>query len=198
MVLPSSGYISLSNIQTEFGGTAPIYFSEYYTNAVSGYTTGVSGLPVTGNQMFLSQFHGKAKPVVVSGTTFSRTFTQSAVSTACTDWVTFCQGLTGTYTSIKLSGSFDATGRTTTNSTIVNGVITALRNGTDYSAYDSATTYTWAVGTCGQARTLSATGAVCSCGIGFVFRPCIGNANWGGVNTETCNGPTQTMTVTVS
>jgi hypothetical protein len=64
MVLQSSGAISLANIQTEFGGSNPISFSEYYANANPSYTSGVSGIPNTGSAISFSQFYGKAKPVV--------------------------------------------------------------------------------------------------------------------------------------
>jgi hypothetical protein len=30
---------------------------------------------------------------------------------------------------------------------------------------------------------------------GYILRPCIGNLNWGGVNTATCSAPSQTMTL---
>jgi len=61
MTITASGYISLSNIQTEFGGTNPIWMSEYYTNNASGYTTGISGLPASGTTMNISNFYGKSK-----------------------------------------------------------------------------------------------------------------------------------------
>jgi hypothetical protein len=64
MVLQTTGQISLSNLQTEFGGTNPINFSEYYLNASTAYTNGVSGIPNIGTQISLSQFYGKAKAVV--------------------------------------------------------------------------------------------------------------------------------------
>jgi cysteine-rich repeat protein len=58
---------------------------------------------------------------------------------------------------------------------------------------------TWNVGTCGSGIELNAQGnGVCQCtNPGYVVRPCIGqaNPNWGGVNTNTCNGPTQTIEV---
>jgi hypothetical protein len=123
--------------------------------------------------------------------------TLSNTSTQCTGWTTFCQGLGTSYTSVKMTGSSDATGRTCTNSTIVNNIATNLKNGTTYSAYDSATGYTWVTGTCGDPRTLSATGTVCACETpGYTFRPCINNANWGGVGTTNCSAPTQTITIT--
>lgn len=65
MVLQSTGTISLSNIQTEFGGTNPIFLSEYYANSVTGYTSGVTGIPNSttnpSTSILLSQFYGKAK-----------------------------------------------------------------------------------------------------------------------------------------
>ena len=49
MALPSSGPLSLSQIQTEFGGTNPISLSEYY-----GADTGV---PASG-ALTVSDFYG--------------------------------------------------------------------------------------------------------------------------------------------
>jgi len=63
---PSSGQISLNNLQSVFGGTNPINFSEYYLNASTGYTTGVSGIPNIGTQIALSNFYGKTKAVASS------------------------------------------------------------------------------------------------------------------------------------
>jgi cysteine-rich repeat protein len=55
----------------------------------------------------------------------------------------------------------------------------------------------WSVGNCGSGVELSAQG-ICQCiNPGYTARPCIGanNPNWGGVNTNTCTGPTQTIEV---
>lgn len=51
MALPSSGPISLGQIQTEFGGSAPTAISEYYGKA--------SGIPSSG-AISLGNFHGKS------------------------------------------------------------------------------------------------------------------------------------------
>jgi hypothetical protein len=69
MVLPSTGSISFSNIQTEFGGANPISLSEYYLNSGTGYTSGISGIPNTSSSISLSQFRGKSKLVnyMISG-----------------------------------------------------------------------------------------------------------------------------------
>ena len=37
MTLPGSGTISMSELQTEFGGSSPISFSEYYKSGGNGY-----------------------------------------------------------------------------------------------------------------------------------------------------------------
>jgi hypothetical protein len=68
--MPASGQISMSNLQQVFGGTFPIGMDEYYSNAASGFTTGVSGIPAIGNLINLSMFYGKSKvvmPPVTSG-----------------------------------------------------------------------------------------------------------------------------------
>lgn len=61
MVLQSSGQISFSDIQTEFGGSNPISINEYYYNSASGYMNGVSGIPSIGTAISLNQYYGKSK-----------------------------------------------------------------------------------------------------------------------------------------
>jgi hypothetical protein len=59
MALPSSGTITLSQIQTEFGGTDPISLSEYYRGG--GLTTpNNTGVPTSGT-ISLSNFYGAAR-----------------------------------------------------------------------------------------------------------------------------------------
>jgi len=68
MVLPSSGAISLSQIETEFGGAAPTSLSEYYAAA--------DGIPGNNNPLSFSDFYGTASligietiatPVIING-----------------------------------------------------------------------------------------------------------------------------------
>jgi hypothetical protein len=68
MPLASTGTISLSQIQTEFGGTNPISMSEYYTNSGTGFTSGITGLPATGTTISMSAFRGKQKSVFITTT----------------------------------------------------------------------------------------------------------------------------------
>lgn len=60
MPLQSNGLIRFSDIQTEFGGSNPVFLSEYYNNSATGYVSNVSGIASNGN-ILMSQFFGKQK-----------------------------------------------------------------------------------------------------------------------------------------
>ncbi|RYE15097.1 MAG: T9SS type A sorting domain-containing protein [Sphingobacteriales bacterium] len=131
--------------------------------------------------------------------TFSENFVYG-VTNKCTEWNTFVTALNpGSYTSVTMSGSFDMTGITCNDPTIVNDIATAIKNGTSYM---SATTngHTWEV--CNRGSFLDVwIDAPSQCNSsdcpnpGYIIRPCIGAYNSGGVNTATCGGPDQTMTL---
>jgi predicted RNA-binding protein with TRAM domain len=67
--IPSTGPMSLSQLQSVFGGTNPISLSEYYVNANPAHTFAVPGIPSIGSQIRFSAFRGKRKatPPVWSG-----------------------------------------------------------------------------------------------------------------------------------
>lgn len=68
MVLPAaSNYITLSNVQTEFGGSAPINISEYYAGG-SYVSASVTGVPTSG-YISLAHFFGKSVPAPVGPAT---------------------------------------------------------------------------------------------------------------------------------
>ena len=60
MTLPSSGPLSLADIQGEFGGSNPISLSEYYAGGayVPAGTTGVNGPVPTSGTISISNFYG--------------------------------------------------------------------------------------------------------------------------------------------
>jgi len=142
---------------------------------------------------------GKCKPASIC-TTYSGSFTQSqpASAQAAQDWSNFRASLDpSAYDTVTISGTFDTTGRTLTDAAIVPQIADALQNGTSFSAV--ADGFTWNVGGCGNELNASTGEVSCSCLGGadsYVIRPNIGNENWGGVNSDTCNGPSQTITVT--
>lgn len=74
MVLQSSGRITLDNIKVEFSGGIPIKISDYYANAISGYTSQIIGFPTIGNRIKLSDFYGKESTILYT-MTYPFTFT---------------------------------------------------------------------------------------------------------------------------
>lgn len=65
MPVPTSS-ISLSSIQTEFGGSNPISMSEYYAGAATGFVpAGTSGIPSSG-AINIGAFSGKSKSQLVA------------------------------------------------------------------------------------------------------------------------------------
>ena len=66
MALPTSGPLSLSDIQTEFGGSNPISLSEYYAGGanVPAGTTGTNGPVPSSGTISISNFYGTTKVVI--------------------------------------------------------------------------------------------------------------------------------------
>lgn len=60
MTLPTSGPLSLSDIQTEFGGSNPISLNEYYAGGglVPSGTSGTNGAVPSSGTISISQFYG--------------------------------------------------------------------------------------------------------------------------------------------
>jgi hypothetical protein len=135
--------------------------------------------------------------VCTAGVTYTQSFTQGATPVAqCTAWNTFRSSLTGTYSSITISGTNDSVGRSCTGSG-ANTICQAVRNGTVLSNF-ACGAFTWNVGSCGSGIELSAQAGLCACTTptAYTARPCINNSNWGGVNGVNCNAPSQSITVT--
>ena len=126
--------------------------------------------------------------------TFSGVFTQSMSSpNQCVDWATFRSQLTGNYSQITIKGSNDPNG-VVCQGAAANQLCQALHNNQATSVACGGRT--WATGMCGNGIELNAVGPICNCQPNaYVIRPCIGNENWGGVNTNSCSAPTQTITV---
>jgi hypothetical protein len=128
------------------------------------------------------------------GVTYSQQFYQNATpSDQCTEWNTFQSLLTGSYSKITIAGTYDPTGVSCSGS-MAQEICSALYHG--QSGYWSCDGRTWMTGDCGPGLELSAAGGICQCpSANYIVRPCIGNANWGGAQTETCSAPTQVISV---
>jgi hypothetical protein len=108
MPLPSSGPLSLNDIQTEFGGTNPISLSEYYAGGanVPAGTTGTFGAVPSSGTISIRNFYGTSKIVyrLDSGTYLDSTFSPLDAQTTLTvgsngalDVGTFNSGVLASY-----------------------------------------------------------------------------------------------------
>jgi len=118
-------------------------------------------------------------------------------TTQCNSWNAFVSSLTNCYTQLTITGTFDGVGISCTDPTIVGNIVNALQTNTYYEANWAGRL--WKINCNGGLEKIWADPAICSgsdCpSPSYIIRPCIMNPNWGGVNTATCGGPTQTMTV---
>jgi hypothetical protein len=82
MTIPSGGPISLTDIQTEFGGTVPVSLSEYYRGGGLVPTdSGIGQIPESG-LISLSDFYNTSAilphPIAIGDTLLSKTFSGTA------------------------------------------------------------------------------------------------------------------------
>jgi hypothetical protein len=101
----------------------------------------------------------------------------------------------GSYSAVSMSGTFDPTGVTCSDPATATQICQALHQGSFASVFCNG--HFWNVGECGGI-VMNLDVDICSCdfGAGHAIRPCIFNDNWGGMNTDTCGAPSQTMSVT--
>ena len=119
MALPSSGVLTLADIQTEFGGTNPISLSEYYRGGGLVPDSGLNAAIPTSGAISVSDFYGAANIVpldlTVQGAQVNRppgTYTGVSIGTANASRMVVLQGSTNgaasTYTaptSITINGT---------------------------------------------------------------------------------------------
>ena len=70
MALQSSGQIALSEIATEFGGSAPHALSEYYAGG-SNVASGTGSIPSSGEIQLAADFYGTSAEVVLHSSTIT-------------------------------------------------------------------------------------------------------------------------------
>ena len=120
-------------------------------------------------------------------------------SSQCNAWNTFRSQLTPRcYTKITIKGTNDMTGQSCSDLTIASNYANALNTLTDYMS-PSCNGNVWELcfrysGEVWLNPPSLCSGANCP-NPGYILRPCISNQNWGGVNTPTCNAPSQRMTI---
>jgi hypothetical protein len=117
MTLQSSGAISLSQIQTEFGGSNPVSMSEYYAGGsfVPSGATGTNGAVPSSGTVSLSKFYGTVK------TAFSPAGGTSAGSPqALSDFGTFNASVTISCTTPAV-WTWTRSGNTNANASVSSG-----------------------------------------------------------------------------
>lgn len=130
----------------------------------------------------------------------------AATSTQNAAWTAFRALLTPrTYTKVIIKGTFDPVGQSCTDTSVATGLANSLYTNTDYISPSACNGNVWH-----NCATHNFEGEVwlnpstacdnSNCPFGYILRPNInvtnpGNGNWGGVNTNTCSGPNQRMTL---
>jgi hypothetical protein len=131
--------------------------------------------------------------------TYSGDFVVNVASTSggpqCTAWDSFRGSLSAAdnYTRISMSSTIDAVGKTCTGAN-ANTLCQGLRTGTAVPGL-VCDGNTWNVYWSSPTVELTADQYPWSCNSSYSIRACIGNANWGGVGSASCSGPTQTINV---
>lgn len=155
MPLPSSGPLSLNDIQTEFGGTNPISLSEYYAGGanVPAGTTGTYGAVPSSGAISIRNFYGTSKATFRLDT---NTYTDT----------TFDPGTAGVTLAINSNGTLVVTG---TNAGTLDSYnwITPTTGSTSYyvratligGSFSSGTTGTWLALTSNRTWTVTQSGA---------------------------------------
>lgn len=156
--------------------------------------TGVSHVPLPDGSTCSGVGVCEAGACSVEGTVFSGDFFEFQSSPEqCTSWEAFRGQLSGSaYSSITMSGTFDPTGVTCDVPSVATQLCQALHDATPLSV--ACNGRVWSVGFCNGVE-LTANDGTCQCGTGYTVRPCLEGGAWGGMGTDTCNAPSQTMTV---
>ena len=146
---------------------------------------------------------------------YKETFTFGAsycpTSTQYDNWGKFRSQLDTTtkkFLKVTVRGTNDPTGITCSDPTLTRRIAEAMRARTNLNVVCDGKTWVVSsnrpcIGGCAQAaddvELIVSSAATCNCtNPSYIFRPCIGNRNWGGLNGLTCGAATQTMEVIFS
>ena len=139
MQVPSSGPVAMSDLRSILGGNNPVYLSQYYSDSVAGYVSGVSGVPASGTAISISSLMGKARAASnIANTTFMTGLGSMSTTNAQVGTGTF----NGSTYTVRMSEapSFGSAGAAFNNST----ARAAVSYNTTTGAYTGSTTTTLA------------------------------------------------------
>ncbi len=152
--------------------------------------------------------HAKAQSLQYSQT-YTNGQSYTAGSSQYDNWASFRASLPATgIQDITVKGSLDNVGRTCSDPVKAQQIADALRAGATGLPVSQTTSsincdgFLWQTGSCSvninDSNNLELTvgpGFMCSCNTNYTVRPAILNSNWGGVGSNSCGAPTQTLTV---
>jgi hypothetical protein len=162
------------------------------------------------NVCFLLMFLLMGTPVFVKAQTITWMDSfiegQSPTVAQCQAWHDFLNQLTPDkdFVSVTISGTFDPNGITITDSAVVKEIANLLYTRTAGSLTSDGHIWYIDIGCNLDSCVPSGKGielrvdalGFCNCpSQGYTVRPDIGNESWGGINTRTCEAPSQTMIV---
>lgn len=142
-------------------------------------------------------------PIDAQVLTFSETFTNGQTPSAaiCNKWQNFKGSLDPNlqFTRLRFSGSLSTTVFECTDPAIVQDIAANLRilPSSDKQWVDGSNKWQIAISANGRFGVNNSTDALSSCdNPGYLIKPCMTNANWGGFGTATCtSNPTQVITI---
>jgi PKD repeat protein len=164
--------------------------------------------------LFSSNLYAQVTGIITFSDTFSNGITYCPSNSQYSNWGNFRSKLdTSSFKLLKVTmrGTYDVSGRTCSDSFAVRRLAARLKNpinGVDLSI--KCGSYTWVVaglgncisgGSCANLADnvgVSADGSsgACNClSPSYQMRPIVGNSNWGGINTSSCPGPSQRMSL---
>lgn len=148
MAIPSSGAISLTTVQTEFGGSNPISLSEYYAGGtyVPSGTTGTYGAVPSSGTISLRNFYGTSA-VVISITNQTVSDVTGGARDALVGYRLTSTGLAQTQSGTGSFGTVETwctpTGEAVNYEALVTVTSGTLTSGTSGSWIALSTTRTW-------------------------------------------------------
>jgi len=151
MALQSSGLpIALTDIETEFGGTAPTSIDEYYKGGLYVPNTAANASIPTSGEIEMADFYGASNAVDSTPDSFTFTdVTGASLSTTYTSNQITVSGLgSGVSATVSVSGgtySKNSASYTSSSTTAVNGDTFRLRN-TSSGSYSTTTSTTLTIG----------------------------------------------------
>jgi hypothetical protein len=160
--------------------------------------TGVSHVPLPDGTVCANSGECSGGACSIPGVVYSENFVQFAPAPAqCDSWKDFVsnQLTLRTYNRVTLSGTFNPGGFTCNDPSVATLICTALHTGGFVNGLFCGSRF-WFVNQCGGAPEVNLDGSICSCNtfFGADVRPSAGSS-WGGVNTETCNAPSQNLSL---